>query len=485
MPRNRFTVPAEVYERNVIQVPASASPSDEVIIISPTPQNPPSAQRVAYWIQGNGRPIQINKKAFSLAPSTKSKKCPTEYLAIWDLRYPYYVKQLSCQDGPEFPFYSYSDSVMMLFVSDQTDGTGSFSGFQLAVSELVPGIKLRRPDCPNGEDEICTTKCGIASVTSTEQNRIVGGTEAVPHACPWHVKIVVKGFQCGGSLVAPGWIVTAAHCCVPRNRTLKSTHDPGDVSVRLGFHSCKDPSDGTNVDVAKIFVPSSYRETRLGVNYDYCLLKLQQTVDFAPTIQPICLPRPFSGPVAGEKCTATGCGNSVQMSGAESTPPPVIQPDNLMAVNLTVLDSNQCYQQYFGGLTPELLCTLEKDKDTCQGDSGGPLACSGPDKKSNQFQLSGIVSFGRGCAWNTPGYFADGRRLLPFLIESVYTEGKWGWHADTSVPPIDGLSLRAMPYTPRVIPNRAYMAAPPSTAVYLAVPVVLLMRPVICGCGRC
>ena len=53
--------------------------------------------------------------------------------------------------------------------------------------------------------------------------RIVGGDEAPRNSWPWQA-MVKGGFSCGGSLVSPEWVITAAHC-LPNKK-------PADVKIR-------------------------------------------------------------------------------------------------------------------------------------------------------------------------------------------------------------------------------------------------------------
>ncbi len=79
----------------------------------------------------------------------------------------------------------------------------------------------------------------------------------------------------------------------------------------------------------------------------------------------------------------------------------------LKNVKITVYNSSMCSQVY-----PEVnknwntqICAGEYSggKDTCQGDSGGPLYVLGKINGKNKYILSGVTSYGVGCA----------RRALP------------------------------------------------------------------------
>lgn len=56
------------------------------------------------------------------------------------------------------------------------------------------------------------SECGVSQKMS-RQSRIVGGTGAALGDWPWQVSLHVQGIHvCGGSIITPEWIVTAAHC---------------------------------------------------------------------------------------------------------------------------------------------------------------------------------------------------------------------------------------------------------------------------------
>ena len=61
-----------------------------------------------------------------------------------------------------------------------------------------------------------TGQCGTSQVQS---GRVIAGTNAKQGYWPWQILMFYRGrTSCGGSLVAPNWVVTAAHCVFGRER---------------------------------------------------------------------------------------------------------------------------------------------------------------------------------------------------------------------------------------------------------------------------
>lgn len=88
----------------------------------------------------------------------------------------------------------------------------------------VAGVRGRREEGSKGRSgigrgrpcfaHVCLllSECGV-SVKASRQSRIVGGSNAYSGEWPWQVSLHVQGIHvCGGSIITPEWIVTAAHC---------------------------------------------------------------------------------------------------------------------------------------------------------------------------------------------------------------------------------------------------------------------------------
>uniref|UniRef100_A0A8C9C1Q7 Polyserase-2 n=1 Tax=Phocoena sinus TaxID=42100 RepID=A0A8C9C1Q7_PHOSS len=245
--------------------------------------------------------------------------------------------------------------------------------------------------------------------------RIMGGSDSQPGTWPWQVSLHQGGGHiCGGSLIAPSWVLSAAHCFVT-NGTLEPA---AEWSVVLGVHSQDGPLDGAHVRaVAAILVPDNYSGVESGA--DVALLRLASPARLGPTVRPVCLPRASHRFAHGTACWATGWGD-VQ----EADPLPL--PWVLQEVELRVLGEAACQCLYSRPgpfnltfqLLPGMLCAgyPEGRRDTCQGDSGGPLVC----KEGGRWFQAGITSFGFGCGRrNRPGVFTAVAPYEAWIREQV------------------------------------------------------------------
>ncbi|XP_023571706.1 transmembrane protease serine 2 isoform X2 [Octodon degus] len=223
-------------------------------------------------------------------------------------------------------------------------------------------------------------ECGVQS--SGLQSRIVGGSAATLGQWPWQVSLHVQGVHvCGGSIITPQWIVTAAHCVEePLNSPRYWTAFAGILRQSFMFY-------GDSYRVEKVISHPNYDSKTK--NNDIALFKLQTPLTFNDRVKPVCLPNPGMVLDPDQQCWISGWG-AIYEKGKTS--------DVLNAAWVPLIERSKCNHKFIYNnlITSAMICAgfLQGTVDSCQGDSGGPLVTL----KNGIWWLIGDTSWGSGCA---------------------------------------------------------------------------------------
>ncbi|XP_058982368.1 uncharacterized protein LOC131804075 [Musca domestica] len=261
-------------------------------------------------------------------------------------------------------------------------------------------------------------KCGIAPIRSNKRNmynmlKIIGGKAARKGEWPWQVAIFnrFKEAFCGGTLIAPQWVLTAAHCV----RKV--------LYVRLGEHNL-DHEDGTemHLKVLKSYKHPSFDKKT--VDSDVALLKLPKPVNTTTWIGFSCLPKPYQPLPKNIECTVIGWGKRRNRDVAGTSV--------LHQAEVPIISMDNCRSVYYDyTITKNMFCAGHKRGriDTCAGDSGGPLLCRDNTKPNHPWTIFGITSFGDGCAKrNKFGIYAKVPNYVDWVWSVINCNGNCKMH---------------------------------------------------------
>ncbi len=231
---------------------------------------------------------------------------------------------------------------------------------------------------------------------------------------------------CGGTSIAPTWVITAAHCLHDQMESTvgiiideKGIEQPASLHVVLGLQDLKHVEAGDRLPVKRAILHPKYAaelakakaitDTKkqnkalddlvLNNGHDIALLELARPWRGKQTILSL---KAATDPQVGTRVRVAGFGytdktikSGSELFTARNGSKFYAGSDRLLQAAIEVIESKECRNHYLGGTiaTGQVCAGLVKGgRDSCDGDSGGPLVAY--DHHRTPYQI-GLLSWGK------------------------------------------------------------------------------------------
>ncbi|XP_031847901.1 chymotrypsin-1-like [Nomia melanderi] len=232
----------------------------------------------------------------------------------------------------------------------------------------------------------------VAFADANDRQRIVGGKNASVGQFPYMASLRVKNKHvCGGAIVSPNYILTAAHCVEAANNRGKLS----EVTIVTGTIYLN--SGGDVHAVTAMSYDPGYKND---LDKDVGIIKLARPITFNENQKPIDIAT--ERPPEGKYVTVSGWGLT-----AYPSPAP---PDNMQYQFIKVIKFSKC-RFYFPTITTAVCTFLKVDVGVCFGDSGSPLVYNN--------QVVAVASRVVPCAKGYPDLFSSTADSMGYIRKAM------------------------------------------------------------------